>query len=240
MLYEYRKYFNKYIVLSHILKKKRPIIFDVGANVGQSIIGFKKIFPDSIIHSFEPCKEFFYKILKIKKKYKNVFANNCAINNKKVKFFYYNDTYIGSNSSFFEINLFSKDYISMKKNSLKKKIVEATNVMRDVKIISLDSYIKYNKINYIDILKIDVEAGSMDVLKTINKAFLKKIGIIILEFHFWDFYSKKNNFYDFENFLRLGNNNFTHTLYDISAISKNPKNHRTDYLEAIYLNKNYK
>lgn len=79
----------------------------------------------------------------------------------------------------------------------------------------------------------------MDVLKTINKAFLKKIGIIIIEFHFWDFNTKKNNFYDFENFLRFGNNNFTHTLYNISSISKNPKNHRTDYLEAIYLNKNY-
>ena len=79
----------------------------------------------------------------------------------------------------------------------------------------------------------------MNVLNTINKTFLKNIGVIVLEFHFWDFYVKKNNFYDFENFLRINKNNFSHTIYDISAISKNPKNHRTDYIEAIYLNKNY-
>ena len=31
-----------------------PIIFDVGANKGQSIRRFKNIFPKSTIHSFEP------------------------------------------------------------------------------------------------------------------------------------------------------------------------------------------
>jgi len=36
---------------------KNPIIFDVGANEGQSIKRFKSIFPKSIIHSFEPIKE---------------------------------------------------------------------------------------------------------------------------------------------------------------------------------------
>jgi len=128
------------------LNKKRTIIFDVGANIRQSIISFKKNFPNSIIHSFKPCKEFFDKILKIKKKYKSFFANNCAISNKKANFFYYKDDF-GTNSSYFKINIFSKDYISMKKNSL-KKIVKATNVMHSVKIISLDSYIKDNKINY--------------------------------------------------------------------------------------------
>jgi len=59
MHYENQKYFNKYLVIHHILNKKRPIIFDVGANIGQSIISFKKNFPNSIIHSFEPCKKFF-------------------------------------------------------------------------------------------------------------------------------------------------------------------------------------
>jgi len=38
---------------------------------------------------------------------------------KKLIFFIIKDDF-GTNSSFFKINLFSKDYISMKKNSLKK------------------------------------------------------------------------------------------------------------------------
>ena len=39
-----------------------PLIFDVGANKGQSIRRFKKIFPKSIIHAFEPIKEEFVKL----------------------------------------------------------------------------------------------------------------------------------------------------------------------------------
>ena len=100
----------------------KPLIFDIGANIGQSIIGFKKNFPNSVIHSFEPCEDFYYKILKIKKRYKNIFVNNCAIHDKKNNFFYYANDFIGSNSSFYEINLHSKDYISMKKNSIKKRL----------------------------------------------------------------------------------------------------------------------
>ena len=38
---------------------KNPIIFDVGANKGQSIERFKKIFPNAEIHSFEPNKDEF-------------------------------------------------------------------------------------------------------------------------------------------------------------------------------------
>ena len=41
-------------ILNLKTKNKKPMIFDVGANIGQSIERFKNIFPDSSIHSFEP------------------------------------------------------------------------------------------------------------------------------------------------------------------------------------------
>ena len=37
-------------------KNKKIVIFDIGANKGQSIERFKKIFPNCIIHAFEPIK----------------------------------------------------------------------------------------------------------------------------------------------------------------------------------------
>ena len=43
------KYLRKFIKL-----RSGRIIFDIGANEGQSIERFKSLFPDSIIHSFEP------------------------------------------------------------------------------------------------------------------------------------------------------------------------------------------
>jgi FkbM family methyltransferase len=31
-----------------------PIVFDVGANIGQSVTTFRELLPSSIVHSFEP------------------------------------------------------------------------------------------------------------------------------------------------------------------------------------------
>ena len=59
--------------------KKNPIIFDVGANIGQSIIRFRKNFPDSIIHSFEPVEK---EYVNLKKKFsddKKLILNNFAL-----------------------------------------------------------------------------------------------------------------------------------------------------------------
>ena len=62
-----------------------PLIFDVGANKGQSIRSFKKIFSNPKIHAFEPLKEDF-EILK--QKYQgdqSVVLNNIALGDKKEK-----------------------------------------------------------------------------------------------------------------------------------------------------------
>ena len=48
------KIFNREVVLKSLIGKDNPIIFDVGANTGQSVNRFKRIFNDPVIHSFEP------------------------------------------------------------------------------------------------------------------------------------------------------------------------------------------
>ena len=37
----------------------RPVILDVGANTGQSVKRYRKTFPSSVIHSFEPSQRIF-------------------------------------------------------------------------------------------------------------------------------------------------------------------------------------
>ena len=41
-------------IYQKIIKNDKPIIFDIGANQGQSIDRFLKIYKNSLIHSFEP------------------------------------------------------------------------------------------------------------------------------------------------------------------------------------------
>ena len=49
---------------------------------------------------------------------------------------------------------------------------------------------------------------------------------------FYDFYERSLSFSDIENFLAPAG----FKLYDISHISKNPMNGRTDWVDVIYVN----
>ena len=51
-----KKKFTEVEQLKFLIKKKRPIILDIGSNYGQSIIKYQKYFPNCIIHAFEPNK----------------------------------------------------------------------------------------------------------------------------------------------------------------------------------------
>jgi hypothetical protein len=71
--------------LFKIIIDYNPIIFDVGANKGQSIKIFKNIYPNSFIHSFEPIEEE-VKILKnLYESNESIILNNVAVGDKKEK-----------------------------------------------------------------------------------------------------------------------------------------------------------
>ena len=48
----------------------------------------------------------------------------------------------------------------------------------------------------------------------------------------YDLYEKKLSFFEIEKILR----DYKFELYDILHISKNPKNFRTDWVDAVYIN----
>ena len=212
-----RKTFNQ----TYMDNIKNPIIFDVGANEGQSIERFKSIFPKSIIHSFEPIKECYEKIIKIYDK-KNIFINNYALGDKDCeRFFYINkNTYT---SSFFKINnkykeLVNSDRINM---SVKKKIS------------TIDGYLALHKIKKIDILKIDTQGYELNILKGAKKSLKNKIKFIELELILADYYKKKVKFYEIDKLL--SENNFI--LYDMGNISYD-KNKQLVWFDLLYLKKN--
>ena len=71
----YQKFFNK----------NKVIVFDVGANKGQSIDRFTKLFKEKKIHSFEPIKFEFLNLKKKYSKYQHVNLNNHALGEKTEK-----------------------------------------------------------------------------------------------------------------------------------------------------------
>ena len=82
-----------------LIDEEEPLVFDVGANKGESISRFKKMFPKSNIHSFEPSRE---QVEKLAIKYKSnssIVLNNVAVGEKSGNF-EFNITANSGHSSF--------------------------------------------------------------------------------------------------------------------------------------------
>lgn len=237
---EYLKKFNREKVLRFLLKKDMPVIFDIGSNDGQSLKEFKSIWPKSYVHCFEPQLECIKSLESIVESYdKNtVFINKYAAGNKNaenIPFFSHDLT--SGQSGFNRINLNSKDSLNLKKISNKKEYVEYTSTLnkeRLVKVKRLENYLNEKNIKHIDILKIDTQGYEIEVLEGLG-IYLSNVSIVLTELMFYDFYEKKLSFYDIEK--HLDPNGLK--LYDISHISKNPLNGRTDWVDIIYVNQNH-
>lgn len=217
-------------------KKQNPTIFDVGANKGQSIIRFKKLFPGSKIHAFEPIEKEF---LNLKSKFKNdnlVILNNYALGeNEEEKDFHI--TANTGNSSFYKLNPNTK-WLKIRSKQFNTEPDKFTTEIKKVKIKTLDDYCKNNNISKIDILKIDCQGYEDKVLMGSSKMLENKlINIIETELMFDDIYEKHLSFYDIEKYL------IKNSFRLIALEPMNFKNLLEGYMfsvDAIYLNNDNK
>tara|TARA_Y100001958_G_scaffold159888_1_gene163977 strand:+ start:14800 stop:15504 length:705 start_codon:yes stop_codon:yes gene_type:complete len=216
---DYHKNYSVKKFFQQIVSKSKPIIFDVGAHKGESINFFKKIYPKSIIHCFEPNPVIYNELSKIN--INDVFKHNIAISDKEgeSEFFTQDMSHLGG---LLEINKKAKDSLGYAENALNKKI--------KVKTTTLDNFCLINKINNIDILKIDVQGYEIGVLKG-GKKILNSIDCVSVEVSLYDFYKDSDS--SILN-VELIMKDSGLVLWDISHIAKNPKNFRTDWVELVY------
>ena len=233
---EYLKKFNREKVLKLLVDSNSPTILDVGANNGSSLVEFKKWWPNSKVHCFEPQSECWDELDDLSNEFTNVHINKFALGNKndESKEFYSHDLNTGI-SGFNKINIESKDSIDLSKLSNDSKSLEnhkkTINHKRNVQVKRLDEYIKNDKnINQIDLLKIDTQGYELEILEGLGSE-LNKVRILITELMFYDYYEKSLSFYELESILRP----FNFSLYDINHVAKNPMNGRTDWIDVIYV-----
>jgi FkbM family methyltransferase len=150
------------------------IIFDVGANVGQTISKLKKICPQSQIHAFEPSPECFSDLLLNTSSYSGIVYNNIGLGaDVKTVQFYENE--LNDISSFLEPT-----------NELWGK----TKSINQLKIMTLNEYVTNNKISRVNFLKIDTQGYELEVLKGAeNQLKAGKIDVIQLEITLRKLYS---------------------------------------------------
>ena len=141
----------------NLLDNSQPVVFDVGAYIGDTIEQFKFSFPESYIHAFEPFDESFSILKNRFQKTDKLFLNNIAVANRS-----------SSNANM---------YITQNKgsSSLLKPTKDANqfwegnplSTQKEVKVetITIDSYCQKHNIETIDILKIDVQGSELKVLQ---------------------------------------------------------------------------
>jgi FkbM family methyltransferase len=207
---KYFEKFNREIVIKNLVNKEDPICFDIGAHHGESV-------NNPLIYSFEPSPKSF-EILK-NNNYKNNICFNYAISNITGNTVFYENE-ISHTNSLVKINSSSLDSIEKQKT---------INSQINIKAIRLDDFIIEQKINKIDLLKVDVQGAESLVFEG-SQNTLKKTKVVIVEICFFDYYENKGGFFDIEKFLKPKGFN----LFSISEISYNPMNGRTDWVEAIY------
>jgi FkbM family methyltransferase len=153
------------------LKTSRPIIFDIGANVGNYSKKLSENFPNVQIYSIEPHPNNFKRLKELE--LSNVKPFELALGSQEgtVSLFDRNDSELGSEHS-----------------SLYKEVIEDIHhqVTKEYKVelTTLDSFAKKEGIGRIDLLKIDTEGNELEVLKGAKELLEKnKIGFIHFEFN---------------------------------------------------------
>jgi len=122
------------------------VVFDVGANTGQTVLKWNKFFPKAEYYCFEPVGSTMITLKRNTEKLKNVRYFQCAL---------------GAEKKQAEIVLCEDSSLNSFVDTV-KKIGEKTEV---VKIETLDEICQSEGVSYIDVLKIDTDGFDIEVLK---------------------------------------------------------------------------
>ncbi len=225
-------------ILKKFITNDEPIIFDVGAHHGESVIEFKTLFPLSNIHSFEPDPDTFKILQANTSKYDCVILNNLGLSNQENQGT--QDFYKQTHSKLHSLekinvkgNTISK-WLSGKKEIEVKKLKKQYNRKIKVNISTIEKYCKKNKIESIDILKLDIQSHERECLLG-AKSQLDKVKVIYTEINFFDMYEVKYNFFDLESIIVPKGFN----LYSISRLCNEKKSDKIGWVEAVYLNRKF-
>jgi FkbM family methyltransferase len=163
-----------------------PLIFDVGANRGQSIERFRRTFPRAVIHAFEPGRETFAELQRRCGELPGVSLNNVALGSRpETRTFLHNRE--DDMSSFLEPSVDARGEISSR---------------YPVEVITVDDYCAARGIERIDILKSDTQGFDLAVLQGAQRMIARRaVRLIFIEITFSEMYKELPRFDEIYGFL---------------------------------------
>ena len=196
---------KKFSFLKKNIPKNIDILIDVGAHCGDTISEFLKLFLIKKIYAFEPSLKNFNKLKKKVERLKK-------INSVKIKIFPFG---LGKKIDIlplFEItDSVSNTFNDLNSNSkyLKKKkffttffgVKKYINNKTSTKVFPLKKFIKEEKIDKIDLIKIDTEGFEFNVLTGLGIE-IRKVKFILFEHHYDNMIIKNYKFGDIHKLLQ--------------------------------------
>lgn len=209
-----------YYFLKHRIRFPFQVIFDVGSNVGDTVLMYHKHFPQARIYCFEPFAKAFGKLGKNTGGYPNIILNQLAL---------------GDSIESLDIPLKSDEHTNV--NTLKTETIGHGGSMGSerISVETLDHYLEQHpEIGQIDLLKIDTEGYDLKVLtgahKTLSQA---KAKMIFTEVGF----SKENNLHvklcEMIPFLEK----YEYTFLGIFSMDVNNLHRRPQFGNALFIHR---
>ena len=165
--------FSKAFEMQKYLTKKtneEVVIFDIGACDGGTALTYKTLFPMSKIYSFEPFPESFSALVKNTSAYKDIISINKGLGEREGTTKFNSNSYAPTNSLLKTHQSGAQVWGDGLLDTLETVEVELTTI---------DSFVKANEIQNIDILKMDVQGAEYMVINGAKETLKKGIVQII-------------------------------------------------------------
>jgi len=207
---------DPFIDMSKFVHEECPVIFDVGANIGQSIRKFRAQFPTATIHSFEPSPTTFEILRNNNSNLSDVHLWNCAMGAFPQEMTFLENSH-SEMSSFLPLSEFGWGNIE------KETLVE---------VMTIDQFCIDMNINRIDILKSDTQGFDLEVLLGAERTIRSnKIGVIYFEPIFSDMYKDLPSFDKVYSFL------IKHDFLLVSFYDIHYQKHLASWADALFVHK---
>lgn len=193
---------NEFIFKKEFLKNvKNPIIIDVGAHKGETLKKYLTHIPSCTVYSFEPFKDSFSILRKNFKSNPAVHLINKGISNLN-----------GMADLYFNFSSATNSLLQPQKSFPSIDQFTENIGIESIAVTTLDSFANEFDIEFIDILKLDIQGGELKALEgAVNLLKDKSIRLIYTEVEFIEIYKNQPLFHDLCNYLA----NFDYNLFNI-------------------------
>jgi FkbM family methyltransferase len=200
----------------------KPVILDIGGQIGQSVQRYARLFPGATIHSFEPFPETYSRLLRRAAKYPGAQAHQIALaDTPGSRPLHVSPQFSGTNS------LLQRPSSGRRYYPRDAELIDVAHV----DVTTVDNFCTERGIETIDLMKIDVQGAELLVLKGARGLLEREaISAIICEVAFTAHYEEGVLYHDLARFL----GDFGYTLFDFEE-GVRARNGQLRYSNALFL-----